>query len=564
MRNLLQLVNVIAKWSTSIRHSKSLIGLAILTSFLAGVGYTLLIVLIKQSLSDGLSQSKLIWAFAGLCLAIPVCGFASQLFLLFLTAKTSYELRIQLSRQIISAPLRQLEKLGQPRLMATITEDIGSVIQLVTLLPQTLTQIAMVVGCLAYLGWLDWRLLLIMIGYMGLGLLSHQLPLLKAFRYFRLVREHWDEMHKSFQGVIMGTKELKLNRRRREAFLSEQLEPAAAGLRNHGLKGNLITMAVSNWGQILFFIFIGLLLFVTPLLITIDRQTLVGYTLAVLFMITPLTMVLNQISTLERARLASERIEELGLSLTTTKSEELAPIANTNTSWQRLELIDVTHSYQQDGGTTDFELGPINLTLSPGELVFLIGGNGSGKTTLIKLLMGLYEPESGEIRLDGKPIPMNGRDDYRQHFSAVFYDFYLFERLFGVEAKDVDGESQKYLDLLQLNNKLEIRNGHLSTIELSQGQRKRVALLNAYLEDRPIYIFDEWAADQDPQFKRIFYYELVPDLKARGKTVIVISHDDRYYGLADRVIKLESGKIEYDQPVVQASAVATTAAAPVM
>jgi putative pyoverdin transport system ATP-binding/permease protein len=564
MKNLLQLVSVIARWSKGIRRSKSLIGLAILTSFLAGVGYTLLIALIKQSLSDGLSQWNLIWAFVALCLAIPVCGFASQVSLLYLTAKTSYELRIQLSRQILSAPLRQLETLGQPRLMATISEDIGSVIELVTLLPQTLTQMAMVVGCLAYLGWLNWRLLLIMIGYMGLGLLSHQLPLLKAFRYFRLVREHWDELYKSFQGVIMGTKELKLNRRRREAFLSEQLEPAAAGLRNHGLKGNLIMMAASNWGQILFFIFIGLLLFLTPLLITIDRQTLVGYTLAVLFMITPFTMILNQMSVLQRAHLASERIERLGVSLTTTKSEDLALIANTNTSWQRLELIDVTHSYRQDGGTIDFELGPINLTLSPGELVFLIGGNGSGKTTLIKLLMGLYEPESGEIRLNGKPIPMNGRDDYRQHFSAVFYDFYLFERLFGVEAKDVDGESQKYLDLLQLNDKLQIRNGHLSTIELSQGQRKRVALLNAYLEDRPIYIFDEWAADQDPQFKRIFYYELVPDLKARGKTVIVISHDDRYYGLADRLIKLESGKIEYDQPVVQASAVATTAAVPVV
>jgi putative ATP-binding cassette transporter len=177
--------------------------------------------------------------------------------------------------------------------------------------------------------------------------------------------------------------------------------------------------------------------------------------------------------------------------------------------------------------------------------------------------MGLYEPESGEIRVDDK-VTMTERDDYRQQFSAVFYDFYLFERLFGFEAKDIDSESQKYLDLLQLSHKLEIKNGHLSTVDLSQGQRKRLALLNAYLEDRPIYIFDEWAADQDPQFKRIFYYELVPDLKARGKTVIVISHDDRYYGLADRLIKLESGKVEYDQPVVHPDPVVTTAAAPVM
>jgi putative ATP-binding cassette transporter len=159
---------------------------------------------------------------------------------------------------------------------------------------------------------------------------------------------------------------------------------------------------------------------------------------------------------------------------------------------------------------------------------------------------------------------MNERDDYRQQFSAVFFDFYLFERLFGFEGKDVDAESQKYLDLLQLSHKLTIKDGHLSTVDLSQGQRKRVALLNAYLEDRPIYIFDEWAADQDPQFKQIFYYELVPELKSRGKTVIVISHDDRYYHLADRLIKLESGKIEYDQLVDHSETLVTTAAARVM
>src|SRR5262249_18649165 len=171
-------------------------------------------------------------------------------------------------------------------------------------------------------------------------------------------------------------------------------------------------------------------------------------------------------------------------------------------------------------GSAEFQLGPINLTIHPGELILLVGGNGSGKTTLVKLLMGLYEPEAGEIRVDNKPVAMAERDDYRQQFSAVFFDFYLFERLFGIEAKDLDGESQKLLDLLQLSHKLTIKNGHLSTIDLSQGQRKRVALLNAYLEDRPIYIFDEWAADQDPQFKQIFYYELVPELKNRGKTVI--------------------------------------------
>jgi len=565
MRNLVKIIRIVGKWSKGIRHSRTMIVCAVLTSFLAGVGYTMLIALIKKAVADGLlAQGKLIWTFVALCVAIPLCGFASQLILLYLTSQASYELRIQLSRQILSAPLRQLEKLGPHRLLATVTQDISSVIELVTVLPQMLTQAAMMIGCVVYLAWLSWKLLLVMLGFMLIGLLTHQLPLMRAFRYFRLLREEWDAMYKAFHGLIVGTKELKLNRRRREAFFAEQLEPAAAGLRDYGLKGNRIAMAASNWGQILFFIFIGLLLFAASSLIAIQPQVLIGYTLAVLFMITPLTMLLNQIPALERAYLAAERIEELGFSLNTEKPERLLLSASVNASWRRLDLVDVTHAYHQDGGNTDFQLGPINLTLHPGELIFLIGGNGSGKTTLVKLLMGLYEPEAGEIRLDNKPVTMSDRDDYRQQFSAVFYDFYLFERLFGIDAKDIDGESQKYLDLLQLSQKLTVKNGTLSTIDLSQGQRKRVALLNAYLEDRPIYIFDEWAADQDPQFKRIFYYELVPELKNRGKTVIVISHDDRYYGLADRLIKLESGKVEYDQPIVHDEPLLSTAAAPVM
>lgn len=548
MKNLIQLTYTIAKWSKGLRHSRSMLIVAIVSSFLAGVGYTLLVALTKQILTNSVdTQTRTIWMFMGFCIAIPLFGFVSQYILLDLTSRAGYELRIQLSRQILSAPMRQLEKLGPHRLLATITEDIGSVIEMVTLLPQMLTQLAMMAGCLIYLGWLSWQLLLIMLVYMVLGLISHQLPLLRAFHYFRLTREQWDLMYNAFHGLIVGTKELKLNTRRREGFLGQQLNPAASALQQYGMKANAIAMAVSNWGQILFFIFIGLVLFVTPHMWAVEQQVLVGYTLAVLFLITPLTMILNQIPTVERAALAAERIEELGMSLAEMKPESLALRPAPDTSWRRLDLIDVTHVYRHDGADEEFELGPISVSMQPGELIFLIGGNGSGKTTLAKLLMGLYQPDSGAIRVDGRLITEAQRDDYRQRFSVVFYDFYLFERLYGADESDLDARSESYLKTLQLSHKLQIKDGKLSTVDLSQGQRKRLALLNAYLEDRPIYIFDEWAADQDPQFKQVFYYQLLPDLKARGKTVIVISHDDRYYSLADRVIKLESGKVEYDQ-----------------
>jgi putative ATP-binding cassette transporter len=136
---------------------------------------------------------------------------------------------------------------------------------------------------------------------------------------------------------------------------------------------------------------------------------------------------------------------------------------------------------------------------------------------------------------------------------VVFSDFYLFDTLLGLQTPELDRRAREYLTKLQLDHKAKVKDGALSTTDLSQGQRKRLALLTAYLEDRPIYLFDEWAADQDPLFKDVFYLQLLPELQAKGKTVLVISHDDRYYHLGDRIIKLDYGKVEYDEPAIQPS-----------
>jgi putative ATP-binding cassette transporter len=208
-----------------------------------------------------------------------------------------------------------------------------------------------------------------------------------------------------------------------------------------------------------------------------------------------------------------------------------------------LELAGVTHAYRGEG-EDGFLLGPIDLRLRRGELVFLVGGNGSGKTTLAKLLVGLYAPAAGEVRLNGRPVGDPQGEYYRQLFSATFADGHLFDRLLGLELAQVDAQAEGYLALLGLGHQVRAEGGRLSTIELSQGQRKRLALLTAYLEDRPVYVFDEWAADQDPRFKEVFYTRLLPELKGRGKAVLVISHDDRYFHVADRVVRLDSGTIQ--------------------
>ena len=264
----------------------------------------------------------------------------------------------------------------------------------------------------------------------------------------------------------------------------------------------------------------------------------------VLYMISPLSTILNILPAFGRAMVALHKVEELGLALETHTSESEEIAAPTKMScWKELKLKGVAHSYHQEQADSHFILGPLDMEFCPGELVFLVGGNGSGKTTLAKLLMGLYVPEAGQIFLDGQLITDETREMYRQLFAVVFSDFYLFEQLLGLVTPELDAQAQLYLAQLHLNHKVQVANGVLSTTALSQGQRKRLALLTAYLEDRPFYIFDEWAADQDPVFKEIFYTQLLPDLKRRGKGILVITHDDRYYHLADRILKLDYGQL---------------------
>ena len=192
---------------------------------------------------------------------------------------------------------------------------------------------------------------------------------------------------------------------------------------------------------------------------------------------------------------------------------------------------------------TGFHLGPIDAVFEPGRITFIVGGNGSGKSTLAKIITGLYIPQQGSIHVNGERIDHGNIEWFRQNTSAIFTDFHLFDEYLGFDDPDLDERVREHLRLLRIDDKVTVQDGRLSTVALSQGQRKRLALVTAMLEDRPIYLFDEWAADQEPQFRDTFYREILGELAARGKTVIVITHDDRYFDVADTLIKLEIGAL---------------------
>ncbi|WP_293342281.1 cyclic peptide export ABC transporter [Microcoleus sp. CAWBG58] len=522
------------------------VSIAILTGLISGGCSAQLISLINRAISDN-SNQNLVWYFAGLAVLALVTGVISQFLLIYLSQEAVYNLRLSLSRGILSSPLRQLEELGASRLLATLTDDVGTLSNTIFVIPFLCIDIAIVVGCLIYLSTLSGAVFAVVFAFLAVTIGAIQLLLNKMRKFFDLAREEKDVLFKHFRSITDGIKELKLHSLRRQEFFTEELQVSAADSRDYNLQALNTGALAIGVGQLLFFMLMGLLLFALPKFVPVSTPVLSAYILTSTYLMSPFQNILERLPEIFRANTAVEKIERMGLALASQAEITAAVQPVKNADWKMLELKGATHSYPGDKEDSNFVLGEISLKFHPGELVFIMGGNGSGKSTFAKLLTGLYIPESGEILLDGQPITDENREWYRQHFSVIFSDFYLFDRLLGMTNHDLDSQAAEYLQEFHLDRKVKVRDGVLSTTALSQGQRKRLALLTAYLEDRPIYLFDEWASDQDPFFRDIFYKQLLPELKRRGKTVFAITHDDRYFDLADRAIKLDYGKIEYDR-----------------
>lgn len=530
-----------------LRYSARTVVAATLAGVLSGAANAVLLALANRALHQprAWADTTLVTAFVGVCLMVPLLRAASSYLLGGLAQQMVTDIRRELGRKILGAPLARLEEVGIPRLFAVLTDDVSAIGAALRTLPLLFVQSAIVIGCLLYLGWLSPSALGLVLVLLSIGVATYRLPVSRGERYLAQQRELADRLWGDLESLTVGIKELKLHAPRREALIAA-LDATGNRVRSAAVASGTLFAWAAGWGQMVIFALVGTIAFALPLT-GVGIETLTGYALVLLYLMTPLEVILDALPTLARARVGFQKVDALGLTLANVLTPSAANGAAPDGAWRKLELVGVTHRYHREG-EGDFTLGPVTLALHPGEVVFVVGGNGSGKTTLAKLLLGLYAPEAGEVRVDGVAVTEATRDAYRQRFSAVFSDFYLFDRFLGMEGDRLDADAAGYLDKLQLAHKVSVTDGRLSTTSLSQGQRKRLALLTAFLEDRPIYLFDEWAADQDPVFKKVFYLEILPGLRARGKTVVAITHDEHFFGVAERVVKLADGRVEYDGP----------------
>lgn len=505
-----------------------------LASAAMGIG---LIAFINQRLIESVDLSVAVLPeFLGLLLLLMAVTLGSQLALTTLGHHFVYRLRSEFIKRLLDTPIERIEQLGSASLLAGLTSDVRNITIAFVRLPELVQGIILTVGSCLYLAMLSGKMLLITVIWMALTIWGGFMLVSRVYRHMATLRETEDKLYADFQTVLEGRKELTLNRERAEHVFEKMYLPDAREYRHHIIRADTFHLSAVNWSNIMMLGAIGLVFWMANGLGWANTNVAATYSLTLLFLRTPLLSAVGALPTLLTAQVAFRKLKQFALA----PYRPEFPRPQAFPGWQTLELRNVTFKYQDN----DFAIGPINMTLTRGELVFLIGGNGSGKSTLAMLLTGLYQPLSGEILLDGKPMAQDKPEDYRKLFSAVFTDVWLFDELLGPEGQQADPALvAKWLVQLKMSHKLELENGKILNLKLSKGQKKRVALLLALAEERDILLLDEWAADQDPHFRRDFYQVLLPLMQQMGKTIFAISHDDHYFIHADRLLEMRNGHL---------------------
>ncbi len=519
--------------------------LALITGIISGACLSGMIFLINKGIETKLENFDfLLYSFIGAWITYGVTSVIANYTITKLSQNVILDMRISLSKKIMKASFQTIEH-GKSQLLTILTDDIGAISTAVARFPNVTTSLAMIIGCVAYMTYISWELVILFLILFGLAYGFFNKPYEQFRNKTKQSRDTQKDLIEHFQALIHGLKELLLNRSLRSTFIQDILLPSTHDQKKFNLWSTMWVTAFLRSAEMMLLLGFGLILVAISKYDFVSFEELSQFLLIALFTLSPLSNMSSFLPSLGKIDVAMEQIEKTGLILdeaSVNRNASNPEFNNSQIGENYLTLKDVSYTYFHEGEDKFFQLGPINLEIKKGELIYLLGGNGSGKSTLAKILCGLYLPESGSVSMSGHEVTKESLDEFRESFSAIFTDFFLFDQLNHLNHEKI-ADAERYIKLLELDKKVSIKDNRLSTVSLSTGQRTRLALLMAYLDDKPFYIFDEWAASQDPYYKEVFYRTLLPELKSRGKTLIIITHDEKYFDGADRIVMLQDGQM---------------------
>lgn len=451
--------------------------------------------------------------------------------------------KLRIADKVRCSDLRFIEVSGSSGAYRLLAQDSSIIAQGAGPLVLIAHQSVVVLFAMLYVAWLSPPTLLTTLLVLGLAVPVIVRHAERTRADLKAAAADDDQVFEALSGMLAGFKELKLNRPERDALLND-IERLARRAHARKLAVGMRQALDMIFATGLTYVVLFAAVFVVATLVPQASETVFSVSVVLLLVTRGLLGAANAMPMIAKVEAAIADLYRLEDRLDTAAAHAEGPTAAApRTGFTGIEARGLCFRYLDADGAVLFEVGPFDLTLSPGELLFIVGGNGSGKSTLLKLLTGLYRPDRGELRLDGRTLTNADYPGYRSLFTSVFTDFHLFERLYGID--DLDPERvNHWLRLLEMDRKTQYGESGFTNLDLSTGQKKRLAFIAAVLKDRPICVFDELAADQDPQFRRRFYEEILPSLRAEGRTLVCVSHDDRWFHVADRVLTMRDGRID--------------------
>jgi putative ATP-binding cassette transporter len=527
--------------------------LLVVLTLAAGISNALLVVIVNGVaglVAHGQRPALATWlTFLGTFAIYLVCQQIALTRANAIVTRLLKQLRLDLVDKVRRSELRTVDQVGRGELISMLTQETNHLSNTFPILVDCFQQTILLIVSLVYLAYLSKTAFLVFAGAVVVGVVWY-LQIDKNFRStLQQAGARQAELLDAVGDIIQGAKELRLNSRKSEAVID-----AYRGLSLQA--GALLRAAGEHWaaviamGFVVTYFILGVVVFVLP---SYDRlgngTTLFQLIPIVLFCLSPLSRIVGQSAMFVQADVELQSIfaveQQLAAGDIATPSEA-RELARGFDDFKTIAYSGMQFSFRNRDGAPVFTSGPWSLTLKRGETVFLVGGNGSGKSTVLRQIVGLYRPDNGRVDVDGVTVEGRAIAGLREQFSAIFGDFHLFDRLYGLEQVDPQ-KVNRLIDEMWLTGKVKFEDGRFTDLNLSTGQRKRLALIVALLEDRPIYAFDEWSAEQDAVFREEFYERILPALKAAGKTVVAVTHDERFWPLADRVIRFDLGRIDWER-----------------
>lgn len=517
-----------------------------LMSILAAISTTTLLWLLKtvsKSAVDGANSPRLLFMYG---VALTLIGVAHNYTLITASSDAEaliHRYRLRLFDAVRRADLVTVERIGRAALHGVLIGDTQTLARTLPMLAIGFQDAIMLVFLAAYLASLSPIACVMAFSSAGIAVAVHKLIMPSFLKHLGQTAGAEAAVFNGLTDMMRGFKEVRMNRARADGLVGDLDKASAAAARANAKSKAEMGRSFTITGA-LFYAVIGMMVFVVPLFATDYHAVVVPATTAALFIVGPIGTVSFLAPMLTEASVAIGNIEAMesrliGASPGERSEEGAAPIGPPTA----IALRDGTFAYQDADGIEVFSVGPLSAEFRAGEITFVTGGNGSGKSTMLRLLTGLIPLDRGNLLIDGKPVESGQLPAYRDQITAIFSDYHLSRRLYGI-PDTTPARVQPLLERLEMQDKVSVRDGAFNTVDLSTGQRKRLALVVAWLEDKQVIVLDEWAADQDPHFRQVFYEELLPEMKACGKIVICVTHDDRWFSMADRIYHMNEGRVE--------------------